>query len=388
MVSRCRTRRTTFYADDQKGFRSPVMTKQRVQLIRTTPVGNLAAEMETCGFPAYRGQQLAHWLYVSGIMAWDGMTNLPAEMRTDMANRFDLQGLTLCERLCGKDRTRKYLFRLRDGATIESVLIPMETHTTFCISTQVGCAMACRFCATARGGLERNLEAGEIIEQVLHLRADLAAEPVPGHGQRQFNVVLMGMGEPLDNWSEVTTTLGNLMATAGLAMSPRRIQISTSAPQGSLELLHDYPHPVGLTISLGGTTDAERKQVMPVPSRATLAETLAGAERYARRSKRRVTLAYVLIQGKTDDVEMAHRLASLVKNRPFKINLIPLNEFADSKLTAAASESVLRFQSILTGGGISTFIRVSGGRDIAAACGQLRHRHKKSGSRSSESPQD
>ncbi len=345
-------------------------------LIRSVPPENLSLELADGGHPTYRSRQLSRWLFDTGAMNWDEMSNLPARLRDELAGRYELQGLAPGERLVGQDRTRKFLFHLRDGATVESVLIPMEQHATFCISTQVGCTMACRFCATARGGLERNLVAGEIIEQVLHLRADLAAHPVVEHGARQFNVVLMGMGEPLDNWSEVVTALAWFIARDGLAMSARRIQVSTCAPRGGLELLHDYPHPIGLTISLGGTTDAERRAVMPVAARQPLSVTLAAAERYARRSKRIVTLAYVLIDGVTDRPEQAHRLVALVRRRPFKVNLIPLNEFEEGRLAAAGDSAVQEFQSILAEAGVPVFVRVSGGRDIGAACGQLRRRRR------------
>jgi 23S rRNA (adenine2503-C2)-methyltransferase len=234
--------------------------------------------------------------------------------------------------------------------------------------------MACRFCATARGGLVRNLSSGEIIEQVIRLRADAAAEPVPGLGDRGFNVVFMGMGEPLDNWPEVERSLKCMMAPRGLAMSRRRIQISTSGPREGLEKLVAAAPGVGLTLSIGGSTDAERKAIMPVPGRTTLDEATALAAAYAKACGRRVTLAWVLIEGSTDDPAQAERIVALAKGRPFKVNLIPMNPLDDADLAAPAGPATLAFQKVLTEAGIDAFIRASGGRDIAAACGQLRRR--------------
>ncbi len=250
----------------------------------------------------------------------------------------------------------------------------MDAHATFCISSQVGCAMACRFCATARGGLVRDLTRGEIVEQVQRLRRELAAEPFPQHGDRQFNVVFMGMGEPLDNLPAVTGALDTFVAETGLAMSTRRIQISTSGPRHGLPQLGTLRQPVGLTISLGGADDAARRQVMPVSGRAGVDEVLTAAEAHAVRTGRTVTIAWVLIADRTDDVQQAETLARRLAGRPFKVNLIPLNELDDDPLRAASNARVLAFQDVLRRAGVPATIRVSGGRDIAAACGQLRRR--------------
>jgi len=324
--------------------------------------------------PGYRSEQLTSWLFDRGALSWDAMTNVPRALRDDLADQYDLTGLENTERQVSADGTRKFLFRLRDGSTVESVIIPMEEHATFCISTQVGCAMACRFCATARGGLVRNLETGEILEQVLRLRADLETSPLPGLGGRAFNVVYMGMGEPLDNWPAVAGSLTSMMDPRGMGMSRRRIQISTSGPGAGLKrLVEDCPG-VGLTLSIGGSTDAERKAVMPVPGRTTIAEALDLVVQYARAAGRRATVAWVLIAGRTDDPEQARRLASLLRHKPLKVNLIPMNPLDDADLAPPPRLAIEVFQKILTDAGIPAFIRASGGRDIDAACGQLRRR--------------
>jgi 23S rRNA (adenine2503-C2)-methyltransferase len=343
-------------------------------LLRDLPIDQFPDLLAARGYPAYRGRQLAHWLFARDAFDWESMTNLPRALKEELGAAFDVAGLSLLETLVGADGTRKFLFELRDGHSVESVIIPMEAHATFCISSQVGCAMACRFCATARGGLVRDLTRGEIVEQVQRLRRELAVDPFPQHGDRQFNVVFMGMGEPLDNWPAVTGALETFMAETGLAMSSRRIQISTSGPRHGLSQLATLRHPVGLTISLGGADDAARRKVMPVSGRAGVDEVLAAAEAHAVRAGRTVTVAWVLIAERTDDVQQAETLARRLAGRPFKVNLIPLNELDDDPLRSASNARVLAFQDVLRRAGVPATIRVSGGRDIAAACGQLRRR--------------
>ena len=214
----------------------------------------------------------------------------------------------------------------------------------------------------------------EDLEQILHLRRDLAAEPVPGRGDRQHNVVFMGMGEPLDNWEGLAPALESMLHPDGLGMSRRRVQVSTSGPAAGLRQLIAANPGVGMTLSLGGSTDEERRRIMPVPGRTTLAEAIDLAAEYGRVAARRVTVAWVVIRERTDRPEQAERLARLLKGRHIKVNLIPWNPLDDSRLEAADEGAVLAFQAVLTGAGVPTFIRASGGRDIDAACGQLRRK--------------
>ncbi|MBU2499761.1 23S rRNA (adenine(2503)-C(2))-methyltransferase RlmN [bacterium] len=331
------------------------------------------------GQPAWRGRQVRDWLHRHPVRDWAAMSNVPGPLRHALAEKYDLWGLVPTERQVSRDGTRKFLFTLRDGATVESVIIPMNDHTTFCISSQVGCAMACRFCATARGGLVRNLEPGEIVQQVLHLLADLQDEPMAGMGDRQPNVVFMGMGEPLDNFPAVERSILIMQHEAGLGISRRRIRISTSGPEEGLEMLLGSDLQVGLTLSIGGSDDQERRRIMPVPGRTTLARAADLAAEYAARVRRRTTIAWVMIEGRTDEPEQARRIAALVAGRPFKVNLIPLNPLDDDKLASPPFQKILAFQSILKDAGVDTFIRASGGQDIAAACGQLRRRRLTAG---------
>ncbi len=344
-------------------------------LIRDSNPGELARHILARGLPRWRADQLARWLFTDGALDWAEMTNLPATLRDELAADFDLAGLALRERQVSTDGTRKFLFGLRDGQVVESVIIPMEGHATFCISSQVGCAMACAFCATARGGLARNLTPGEILEQVIHLRADLAAAPLPELGDRGHNIVFMGMGEPLDNFDNVAASLDVLVDEAGFGMSPRRIQISTAGPAAGLARLSELPRPVGLTLSVNGCDPDLRRRLMPVPGRTPLAELLGHGERHARRIRRPVTVAFVLIDGVNDTPAEAKALAALVRGRPFKVNLIPLNAI-DARWRPSPPERVAAFQRALDDAGVRAFVRISGGEDIDAACGQLRHRRK------------
>ncbi len=328
--------------------------------------------------PSFRSKQLSQWLFKSQTFQWEQMSNLPKALVENLKTDFDLSSLQIDTKETSNDGTRKFLFKLRDGQTIESVIIPMKDHATFCISSQVGCAMACSFCATARGGLVRNLEAGEIIEQVQHLQQDLIDNPFPEFGDRMPNVVFMGMGEPLDNWNNIAKSLEIMMHEQGLGMSRRRIQISTSGPEDGLKSLLNANPGVGLTLSLGGTTDETRKQIMPVPGRTPVLTAVDLVADYATKMGRRATLAWVLISEKTDFPEQAHQLASLASRGAFKVNLIPLNVLDDGKLIPSGLERISDFQKILTDKGVPAFIRASGGQDIAAACGQLRRRKEKS----------
>jgi len=348
------------------------MSNPLKSLIRDLPPAGLTDLVGEFAQPEYRGGQLARWLFRDGALAWDQMTNLPGRLRRQLADRFDLCGLSVSDRVVSRDGTRKFLFSLRDGAAVESVLIPTGNHPTFCLSSQVGCAMGCRFCASARGGLVRNLRRAEILEQVIHLQEDLSRNPLPGDPPRQFNLVVMGMGEPLHNWDQVSGALFTLIARSGFGISSRRITVSTAGPANLLTRLLDFPHPIGLTVSLGGAPDRLRRKLLPVAGKSPLTKTLDLAERYARRIRRPVTLALVLIAGVSDSLGQARRLATLVRGKPFKVNLIPLNRWEGAGMQPADPPRVQRFGQVLQEAGIRVFVRESGGQDIAAACGQLR----------------
>jgi 23S rRNA (adenine2503-C2)-methyltransferase len=238
--------------------------------------------------------------------------------------------------------------------------------------------MACSFCATARGGLARDLSPGEIVEQVLRLGDDLRRDPPAGPGDRGHNIVFMGMGEPLDNLDAVAEAVATFTDAGWLAMSSRRITISTSGHAEGLRRLVASPINAGLTVSVVSSRPELRRRLMPVPGRTPLPEILDLAERYARSRRRRATVAYVILDGINDDDGEAAALARVLSGRPFKVNLIPMNRI-DERHGPPPPERVLAFQARLRADGVEAYVRVSGGDDIAAACGQLREKRGRAG---------
>ena len=351
------------------------MGNAQLELIRDLGPDALEPLVREAGEPAYRAGQLGLWLYRERVRTWSEMTNLPAKFRAHLSGRFRLEGLEIVERQVSEDGTRKVLFALHDGQMIESVIIPMDGHRTFCISSQVGCAMGCTFCATARGGLARNLSAGEIVEQVIHLDREAGDSGRIDSSGKGFNIVFMGMGEPLDNFEAVAASIRTMTDERGLGLSQRRITLSTSGSGNGLRALLASDLKVGLTVSLNSTTDETRRKVMPKPGRTPLAEIMGLATAYAERIRRPATIAYVLLAGINDSLETARELAALVRNKPLKVNLIPLNEIGGG-LAAPEREKQHAFQAELLSQGIRSTLRDSGGRDIDAACGQLRAKRK------------
>jgi 23S rRNA (adenine2503-C2)-methyltransferase len=345
-----------------------------MRLIRDIPIADLDNIVASMDQPAYRTKQLRLWLYAERARSWDEMSNLPAKWRQMLAESYRLSGLEVQERQVSADGTRKHLFSLHDGKLIEAVTIPMDGHLTFCISSQVGCAMGCTFCATAIGGLERNLTPGEIIEQVLLLIGDQETDPLPRESGREFNIVFMGMGEPLANFNNIATAIETLCDPEGMGISSRRITLSTSGYGPGMKKLLQSGLKVGLTLSLNSTSDMERRKIMPVPGKTPITEAMDLAARYGESRRRTITIAYVLIQGINDRPEDAKRLAGQVSKKSMKINLIPYNGIG-SELKAPTRQALSEFQGILTGMGIRNYIRLSNGEDIDAACGQLRSRH-------------
>ncbi|HEY3059423.1 MAG TPA: 23S rRNA (adenine(2503)-C(2))-methyltransferase RlmN [Chloroflexota bacterium] len=323
----------------------------------------LVAELDE---PAYRGRQVFHWLHRRGALDPALMTDLPLGLR----RRLPTTASQEVRRLKSVDRlTSKLLLRLHDDQQIEAV--EMKTRTgrkTVCVSTQAGCAMGCVFCVTGQFGFARNLDAGEIVEQVL--RFNNAAEPVT-------NVVFMGMGEPLANYEETLRAIRLLVHPEGLRLGARRITLSTSGLVPHIDRLAEEGLQIGLAISLHAANDDDRSALMPVNRRWPIAELVAAADRYAARTGRRVSYEYTLIAGKNDSLVQADDLARLLRGRLCHVNLIPLNPSEDATLHAPTTTAAFAFEARLQEHGIAATIRVNRGRDILAACGQLRLAEKK-----------
>jgi len=325
----------------------------------------LEAQLESRGLPRFRARQIFRWIHHRGVTDIAAMTDLPLELRTSLAESFTLTTPTLAAREKSSDGTEKFLLRLDDGKQIESVFIPDTPAMTFCISTQVGCAMACSFCLTGKMGLVRNLTAGEIVGQVRVLVDALAMRDT------RFNIVLMGMGEPLHNYDETMSALRILADDQGLEVSPRRVTLSTVGLLPALERLAKEPLMPNLAISLHAPTDAVRGELVPINKKYGIADIIAACRKFPLKKRSRITFEYVLLAGVNDSAAQARTLAKLLANVKAKVNLIPLNAAPGIRFERPSDAAVDRFAQILADHHILVSVRKSRGRDIRAACGQL-----------------
>jgi 23S rRNA (adenine2503-C2)-methyltransferase len=353
----------------------------------------LAELLAGWGEPRFRSDQVWRWLYQSMVRDFASMGNLPATLQERLARETDLALLTpQAEEVSATGQTRKVLFRLRDGNTIESVLMRYEDRQTACISTQVGCGMGCTFCATGQGGLARNLSAGEIVAQVIHFaRAlrEVEIDSAQARGQRATlsphpvtNVVLMGMGEPLANYEATWHAIETLTDSRGYNLGARRITLSTVGLVPGIRrmveegLRNGGRAPVNLAVSLHAADDDLRNQLVPVNRRYPLAELMTAVRAYVEYTRRRVTIEHALIAGVNDGPHQARQLAELLDGLLCHVNLIPLNPTAGTELQPSPRERVDAFRDELLGAGIPTTVRLRRGIDIEAGCGQLRQRFR------------
>ena len=339
----------------------------------TDLVGLTLDELETMaaglGQPRYRGRQLARWIYQRRAQAVSAMTDLPETLRTRLAECASLSRLHAVARADAPDGyTTKYLMSLHDGRTVETVLMRYDDgRRTACISTQVGCAMGCTFCATGLAGLERNLSAGEIVDQVL-----LVAQQT---GQRPTHVVFMGMGEPLANYDATLRAVRLLNAPYGAGIGMRNLTISTVGLVPQIRRLAQERLQLTLAVSLHAADDELRSSLVPVNRRWPVAELLAASRDYAAATGRRVTLEYVLMAGVNDRDEDARRLAMLLGGSHLHLNVIPWNPVYGLRYRRPRHTAVQRFAGLVRTGGVAVTVRVERGVDIDAACGQLRRTH-------------
>lgn len=315
------------------------------------------------GYPRYRAAQVATWIYQRGVREFAAMTNVPRALRDELAASFALGSLTLDKVDRSTDGTQKLLFRLHDEGTIESVLIPDGERLTLCVSTQVGCAMGCAFCATATLGFRRHLGRGEIVEQLLQAR------PLTG-GARVTNLVFMGMGEPLHNYAGTVGAIETLTAGWGVDFSHRRITVSTVGLVPEMRrLLVDTQ--VRLAVSLTSVDETVRRELMPVTRKYSVADLLDACRALPLARRNRITFEYVMLAGVNDRVDQARALARALTRIRCKVNLIPFNPFPGSPFGRSDEQAVARFQDVLRRAGVHATVRESRGPDIAAACGQL-----------------
>ena len=332
--------------------------------IRELSLAELEALALAAGERAYRGRQVAHWLWRRDADSYAGMLEVPAGFRTFLKDNFKLEPLQRIHLARAADGTRKLLLGLVDAERIESVIIPTPGRLTLCLSSQVGCALGCSFCATARMGLRRNLTAVEILGQVLAARRELAG------AESLTNYVFMGMGEPLANYPRLSRALETMTSEWGMGIAPRRITVSTVGLVPAMgRLLKEFP--VNLAVSLHATADELRDRIAPINQRYPLATLLEACRELPIPHRRRISFEYVMLDGVNDSADEARRLARLLAPLRGKVNLICFNQFAEAPFRPSPRARVEAFQAIRRQGNLTATIRESRGPDIAAACGQL-----------------
>ena len=331
----------------------------------------LRAELEAMGERPFRAAQIFDWLYHKGVSDFAAFSTLSKELRDKLAARFSVGRLELEARLESRDGTVKFVFRLRDGDCVETVLIPAGPRTTACLSTQAGCKFACAFCASGLHGFRRNLSPGEITGQALHLTKTLGADIT--------NYVFMGMGEPLDNFDHLTRAIRIMNAPEGMGVAARRMTVSTAGLVPGIERLAALDLQVNLSVSLHAVTDRLRSRLMPINRNYPLEKLVAACESYIRSGGRMITLEYVLIKGVNDGVDDADGLAGIARRLRAKVNLIAYSPVAGLEFETPSGADVARFRRRLEERKVRVTLRLSKGQDIFAACGQLAGRFKEGG---------
>jgi 23S rRNA (adenine2503-C2)-methyltransferase len=325
------------------------------------------------GEKPFRATQLFRWIHQRGVGDFDAMTDLARSLRAKLAGGAEIRPLSVLTEKASADGTRKWLFDVGAGDAVETVYIPEDDRATLCISSQAGCAVGCRFCSTGHQGFSRNLSTGEIIAQLRHAEHRMRAELGLGPGERAVsNVVMMGMGEPLQNYDRLVPALRMMLDDHGYGLSRRRVTVSTSGVVPMIDRLRE-DCPVALAVSLHAPDDALRDKLVPINRKYPIDELLSACERYLEAAPRDfITFEYCMLDGVNDSVEQAQALVRLVKDRlPVKFNLIPFNPFPESGLRCSPRPRVQAFGAALIDAGIVTTIRKTRGDDIDAACGQL-----------------
>jgi 23S rRNA (adenine2503-C2)-methyltransferase len=347
-----------------------VQTNPKINLVGLSPkeIQDIVTQI---GEPAFRARQICSGIYRRRTLSWDRFTDLAKSLRESLRERYEIQYPLARRVFQSKDGTRRYLFEVGEQDCIESVYIPEDSRDTFCISTQVGCAVACAYCMTGKLPMRRNLAPGEIVGQVLALLTDRETP------EKRFNIVIMGMGEPLLNYDNVMKAIRLMTDARTMAISPRRITLSTSGVVPGIQKLASEPVIPNLAISLNATTNKLRDQLIPINRKWKISELLEACRSFPLEKRQRITFEYVLIAGVNDAPEDARRLVKLLAGLKQKVNLIPLNEDPRIPYKSPTEEGILAFQKILVDRYITANIRRARGADISAACGLLAGREIK-----------
>lgn len=333
--------------------------------IKTLTLPELEAEIKMLGDKPFRAKQIYQWLHQKLVTDFDQMSNLSKTLRDQLKESYTLTALSAVDVKISKlDGTRKYLFRLADGNVIESVWMQYHHGNSVCISSQVGCRMGCRFCASTLDGLERNLTSAEMLDQIYRIQQDT--------GERVSNIVIMGSGEPMDNYDQVVRFVRMISDPDGLNISQRNITISTCGIVPGIRRLAEENLQVTLALSLHAPNDEVRKTLMPVANRYKLADVLDACRTYFEATGRRLTFEYSLVSGVNDNLQEAKALVNLLKGMHGHVNLIPVNPIKERDYVQSSQKAIQDFKNYLERNGINATVRREMGRDINGACGQLR----------------
>ena len=327
----------------------------------------LKQELKEIGEKPFRAEQIFQWLYHEKVQTFDEMTNLSLELREKLKNNYTICNFNILKKQESKDGTIKYLFDVLDGNAIETVLMKYHHGNSICISSQIGCKMGCKFCASTGINFVRNLTSGEIVEQIIRVEQDT--------GERISNVVLMGIGEPLDNYKNVVNAIRLINHPKGLNIGARHISISTSGLVPKIYQLAEENIQCTLSISLHATDNQKRSSMMPVNNTYPIEELLQACKDYIAKTNRRISFEYALAKDNNDNLEDAKQLVKLLKGMLCHVNLIPINKIENGKFDKSSNENIMKFRDYLNEHGIVATIRRELGSDIDAACGQLRRKN-------------
>ena len=337
--------------------------------IKDYNLDELITEMENLGEKKFRAEQIFKWLYVDKVKEFDEMTNLSLELREKLKQNYTMCNFKILKKQESADGTKKYLFDVLDGNAIESVLMQYKYGKTICVSSQIGCKMGCKFCASTGLKFVRSLTAGEIVEQVLAVEQDI--------GDKISNIVFMGIGEPFDNYDNVMKAIKILNNQKGLNIGARHISVSTSGLVPMIYKFADEDYQCTLSISLHATNDEKRSKMMPINNRYNIKELMEACKYYINKTNKRISFEYALAKDNNDNLEDAKELVKLLKGMLCHVNLIPINKIENGEFTKSSNENIIKFRDYLNDNGIVATIRRELGSDIDAACGQLRRKNLK-----------
>ena len=337
--------------------------------IKDYNLDELQEELINMGEKKFRAEQIFKWIYKEKVNSFDEMTNLSIELREKLKENYTMCNYNILKKQESKDGTKKYLFDVLDGNAIETVLMQYHHGKTVCVSSQIGCKMGCKFCASTGIQFVRNLTAGEIVEQILAVEQDI--------NDKISNIVFMGIGEPLDNYDNVIKAIKIMNNPKGLEIGTRHISISTSGLVPRIYDLANEKIQCTLSISLHATTDEKRSSMMPVNNRYNIEELMKACKDYIKITNKRISFEYALAKDNNDNLEDAQRLVDLLKGMLCHVNLIPINKIENGKFSKSTNENILKFRDFLNEHGIVATVRRELGSDIEAACGQLRRKNLK-----------